>query len=99
MEKLKSEFTLRGFSCRLLQRNDFKAIYSQEDGYGHIWYEVIRIRVMPSGFHRHFGVSLKEREVYPSDGQWGVCGWTFKRLVDAQRKYGGLKSRTRKNKS
>lgn len=91
MKRLDDEFTLRGFFYKLLERNDFKAIYSQDDGNGHVWYEVIRIRVMPSGFHGYFGVELGEREVYPSDGQWGVSGWTYRRLVDAKRRYGRLR--------
>jgi len=49
-------------------------------------YEVIRIRKREAESFKRFGalIALPLREVYPTDNNWGLYGWTFEDLKNAE---------------
>ncbi len=49
-------------------------------------YEVIRIRKREAESFKRYGtlIELPLREVYPTDNNWGLYGWTFKDLKGAE---------------
>lgn len=67
-----------------IKRTGDAAIYKVDDTN----YEVIKIRVLKRS---HFnGTYFPEREVYPSSSDWGVYGFTFIQLSDAESKFNEL---------
>lgn len=86
---LKEEISKDGFLLKQLKRKKNKAIYEQTRDGRIFSYEVIVIA-------RHEGYSIagnfiEPSEMYPSTSQWGVKGFTFSKLEDAEKKYKTLK--------
>lgn len=94
MKALQTKFTRRGFVFNQIQRNETVAIYSQTSIVTDqiVAYEVIKIlRALAS---ERFGRSFEPMELYPSDEQFGLNGWSYgdygdlsKALVIARNKY------------
>jgi hypothetical protein len=88
MKKLPLKITKKGFVYTQLKREKDVAIYKQkslDEQVSQSWYEVIKIK-------SHNGITLggnyiPPSEVYPSSTQWGVLGFTFNELKDAETKF------------
>ena len=92
MRKLEKEITKKGFIYKQLKRVGNKAIYSQkrdDKDATRINYEVIVIKSHDG--YEIAGNKIPAGEVYPSSTQWGVLGWTFVDLQDAENKFKKLK--------
>jgi hypothetical protein len=81
---LKTQFKRKGLSYDLVKREGDKAIFSVKNGKKTYGYEVIIIR-------RHNGYTLagnyiEPAETYPSDSEWGVFGWTYTKLTEAEKR-------------
>ena len=74
------------------QRNNDFAIYLKENNVPvdspsyYFCYEVIKIRKREAESFKRLGksIELPLREVYPSDNNWGLYGWTFEDLKSAE---------------
>jgi hypothetical protein len=82
---LKESFAKYGFDFKMIKRTKKKAIFSQSKGNKVFAYETILVS-------RHNGFSLADvyiepSETYPSTSEWGVKGFTFKTLEEAEEKY------------
>jgi len=98
MEKLGQEITKNKFLYRQMQRNDYAAIYEQ---YGKAWdgkpmvfgYEVFWIKKQEAQKIKMQGIEieLKEKELFPSDNDFGLTAWSVKKLETAQKIYKNFK--------
>ena len=87
MKKLSDKFKTSGFTLELIKRVDFFAIYGRfkEDFKKETYhFEVIRIRSHNGYFMK--GKEIAASEFYPSTSSWGVDGFTFKSLKEAENK-------------
>ena len=74
------------------QRNNDFAIYLKENNVPansylyYYCYEVIKIRKREAESFKRFGksIELPLREIYPTDNNWGLYGWTFEDLITAE---------------
>jgi len=86
MKTLEKVINHKGFILKQLKRVGSKAIYEQtKKGYTHRSYEVIKI-----GKHDGYtigGQFIKAAETYPGGSQWGISGWTYQNLKDAEAKF------------
>ena len=85
-KKLGTIVSVRGtgisnLTSSLVQRVAHKAMYLRSDGY----YEVFLIKVSPSG--DVFGNWQPEREVYPSNEDFGISAWIFKKFEKAHKRF------------
>jgi hypothetical protein len=92
MKKLEKFFTKKGFAYTEIKRVGNKAIYKQvheeiQEAKPH--YEVIVIKSHDG--YEIAGNKIPPGEVYPSTTQWGVLGWTYVDLEDAENKFKQLK--------
>ena len=86
---LKEEITKEGFTLKQLKRKKNKAIYEQSKDGRIFSYEVIVISC-----HEGYTIAgnfIEPSEMYPCSSQWGVKGFTYKNLEDAEKKYKTLK--------
>lgn len=75
MRKLDSSVRKNGYTYNLIERNDFKAIYSQHLVCGKvIGHEVFKIQIGKES--ELFGKLIPEREKFPSDNDFGVTAWS-----------------------
>lgn len=88
MEKLKEQFRKHGYDYSMVNRSDIAAIFQQSDAGKVIAFEVIKVRI--SKACHTFGKDYPEREIYPGDNEWGLYGWTYKTLADAQARFNQL---------
>jgi len=82
---LKESFYKNGFDFKMIKRTKKKAIFEQSIKNKVYAYETILVS-------RHNGFSLGDAyiepsETYPSTSEWGVKGFTFKTLEEAEEKY------------
>ena len=82
---LKESFAKYGFDFKMIKRTKKKAIFEQSIKDKVFAYEVILVS-------RHNGFSLagnyiEPSETYPSTSEWGVKGFTYKTLEEAELKY------------
>jgi hypothetical protein len=90
MKTLPKQFEKKGFTYKQVKRIGDKAIFEQtKKGQEGITYEVVKI-------NRHNGYELGGQkippgEAYPSTSQWGVAGWTYQNIRDAEVKFKKLK--------
>lgn len=70
-----------GFRYTLVLRNGRSAIYRQEVTPTLTHYEVFQIRVKPE--KELFGKTIPEREVFPSNEDFGTRAWTYPDLGQA----------------
>jgi hypothetical protein len=84
-----SSFTKKGFNYNLLKREGNRAIYQQTRSGSTINnYEVVKI-----GKHNGYtmgGVYIEPSETYPGSSLWGIMGWTYTNLEDAQKRYSSI---------
>ena len=80
----------KGFTLKQIKRVGDKAIYEQtKKDYTHTSFEVIRIS-RHSGYELA-GAKIAPAETYPGSSQWGINGWTYTTLADAEKKFKSLK--------
>lgn len=80
-----------GFTYHLIKRNENFAVYEQKkEGFDYTYYEVIKIQVVKQDVSTKFMTLKAGTEFYPSTNQWGVNGWTFKTLEQAESKLNEL---------
>lgn len=90
--KLSENFSYRGFRYTQIDRENNCAIYLQgndvpiESKDYYFCYEVIRIKNQKAHSSVIEGkeVYYPAKEIYPSDKDWGLSGWTFKNFSDAK---------------
>ena len=87
MQKLPQIFTKYGYTFKLVIRTTQKAIYAQYIGELLYAYEVIKIRVRPPRYNTLLERNEPQRGIYPSSGQWGKMGWTFRTWERALERY------------
>jgi hypothetical protein len=88
MKKLPLEIIKKGFVYTQIKRVKDTAIYKQKSldvAVKREWFEVIKIK-------SHNGMTLggnyiMPSEMYPSSTQWGVLGFTYQSLKDAEIKF------------
>lgn len=86
---LKEEISKDGFLLKQIKRKKNKAIYEQTRDGRIFSYEVIVISK-----HEGYNIAgnfIEPSEMYPSTAQWGVKGFTFTNIEDAEKKYKTLK--------
>lgn len=85
MKKIEKSFTSKGFEFKQILRDGDMAIYEKlAPGSKCSSYELIHITS-----HNGYviaGNKIPPSEVYPSDSQWGVYGWTYPTLQAAKAK-------------
>lgn len=82
---LEKTFERKVFKYEQLYRKDNLAIYSQTHrDTGFATYETIIIK--NHNGYEIAGVKIEASEVYPSDSQWGIFGWTHQTLERAKNK-------------
>jgi len=85
MKILEKNFTRKVFNYEQLYRKGNLAIYAQKNKEtGSATYEVIIIK-SHNGYEIG-GIKIEPSEVYPSDSQWGILGWTCQTLEAAKNK-------------
>ena len=92
MRLLEQNFISKGFRFTQRERNDNFAIYLKENNVPiesplyYFCYEVIKIRKREAESFKPFGklMHLPLREIYPTDNNWGLYGWTFEELKSAE---------------
>jgi len=93
MKILEKNFDRKVFNYQQLYRKNNLAIYSQthrETGFA--TYEAIVIK--SHNGYEIAGTKIEASEVYPSDTQWGILGWTYQTLEAAQNKINKLEETT-----
>jgi hypothetical protein len=81
-------FRHSGFTLTQLKRVGDVAFYRQSKSGLPDTYEVVLIQKHEA--YSAFGKDIPAREHYPRSEQWGSCGFTFRTLKDAERKFGEL---------
>ena len=87
-KELDREFTRKSFTFKQFRRTGDVAIYEKISKIGAKHYEVILI-----GRHNGYelgGIPIEPAETYPSDSAWGIRGWTYKILTDAEKRFNSL---------
>lgn len=97
MKKIEKTFSSKGFEFKQIMRDGDMAIYEKcAPGSKNPNYELIHITS-----HNGYvigGNKIPPSEVYPSDTQWGVHGWTYVTLKDAKSKLKEKAAVIQKNK-
>ena len=85
MKVLEKSFTRKKFQYDQICRNGNLAIYTQPhtESQGQT-FEVIVIK--SHNGYEIAGTRIEAAEVYPSDTQWGILGWTYQTLEAAKNK-------------
>lgn len=93
MKILEKQFKANKFNFKQITRVGDAAIYQKTavDGKA-LSIEVIRIK-SHNGYEIG-GVQIPASEVYPSSSQWGLYGWTYNRMEDAEKKFNAIKPKT-----
>jgi len=73
-----------GLKAKLLKKSG--KVYMYERNYG--CYEVFIVRVAPE--KAAFGMNYPEREVYPSNEDFGKTAWCYNKMVNAEKRYRSL---------
>jgi len=81
-----ASFTKKGFNYQLVKREGDVAIYSQT------WKEGTNTRYETVKIGRHNGYSMggsyiEPSETYPGSSLWGISGWTYCSLEEAENKF------------
>ncbi len=89
--EIKGRGTQRGYTYHLKQRNELIALYTMLKTGASDVYEVIKVRK-----HRRDMViqgrvvAAEGDEYYPSSADWGLYGWSYSSLEDAEDKFRSL---------
>lgn len=98
IQRLPENLKFNGFDYALVERTDYKAIYSQGHGDGIVAYEVFNTKVI-NNHQKILRLSkltnttpdlskLPERvETFPRNEEFGVRAWTCRSLKEARDKY------------
>lgn len=78
-------FSHSGFTLTRLKRAGNIAIYRQTKGRQPPGFEVVVIQEHEA--YSAFGKEIPAGEYYPPSSQWGLCGFTFCTLQEAERKF------------
>ena len=78
-------FGQSGFTLTQLKRAGRVAIYVQAKRRQPPAYEVVLIRKHEA--YTAFGKEIPAGECYPSSEQWGLCGFTYRTIEAAERKF------------
>jgi hypothetical protein len=73
MQALQFPFTRNDFHHELLMREGLVCLVKRSKP-SHSHFEIVKLRVAPEGVI--FGSAYPERELYPSDEDWGQSGFT-----------------------
>ena len=92
MRILEKKFISKRFRFTQIERTNNFAIYLKENNVAfdnalyYFCYEVIKVRRRETESFKSFGklIKLPLREIYPTDNNWGLYGWTFKDLKSAE---------------
>lgn len=79
------------FKC--LNRVGDVALYEKRDTEdGGVWWEVIVVQKRVGGTYMMGGcpVTFESKERYPSDEQFGVEGWCYSKLEEAEKKFASM---------
>lgn len=89
MKFLPDQWTKSGFRHRVVERRGMVVLVSRLAlNHRQPHFEVAKIRVNPErSFH---GRRIEQGEAYPSSMEWGVRGWTYCTLEEAQAKFAAL---------
>ena len=86
MNTLETKFTQSGFTHKQLKRVNDNAIYKRwKHGEENSHYEVVRI-----GRHNGYnlgGQYVAPAETYPGGSLWGIQGWTYRTIEEAEEKF------------
>ena len=88
-EILPLEFKFRGSMFIQLRRQGNICMYERRDDDGYKCWEVIKTRVKKGGVYVIGGVEVefKTKELYPSDENFGLYGWSYGDMVGAEERY------------
>ncbi len=92
MRILEEKIISKGFRFTQIKRTNDFAIYLKENNVNvdspsyYFCYEVIKIRKREAEAFKRFSklIELPLREIYPTDNNWGLYGWTFEDLKGAE---------------
>ena len=82
---LPKEYTKLGFKYRQIKELPGNWFIYEQSKNGAIHYELIHSKKGEA--YEIAGVKFEKRWQYCSSSQWGICGWTFKTLEAAEKKY------------
>jgi hypothetical protein len=88
MKKLEKQFVKKGFKFTQVTRKGDVAIYKQENAKlknPKANYEVVIIK-SHNGYEIG-GSKIVAAEVYPGSTQWGLLGWTYSDLPEAEERF------------
>jgi hypothetical protein len=88
-----TEFRHSGFTLTRLKRAGNVAIYKQTKRRQPPAYEVVLFREHEA--YTAFGKEISAGECYPSSEQWGLYGFTYRSIEEAERKFVELIGRTK----
>ena len=84
VKKLNNEIRKNGFTYRLVERTETKAIYAQDD----FAFEVFKIKLgRPHPLSDEDIKNFDKIERFPNDEAFGKIAWTYRTLEDARKKY------------
>jgi hypothetical protein len=78
-------FGYSGFTLTQLKRAGSVAIYKQTKGKQSVSFEVVIIRKAEAW--TAFGKEFPATEYYPANEDWGLYGFTYRAIEDAERKF------------
>ena len=81
MTQLPDTLRKNGFDYVLVHREGNRAIYRQQVDEELQYFEVMRIKIKPASIFK--GVSYPEREVFPSDEEFGTSAFSCRTLESA----------------
>lgn len=85
MKTLPEKLRKNGFDYELVQRDANRAIYKQHVSENCHYWEVFRIRKRKESIFK--GKQIPEREIFPSDEDFGYTAWTCMTLERAMERY------------
>jgi hypothetical protein len=83
-------FRKNGFEHELLERRGLTCLVQRTSvAYGHSHFEVVKLQ--ERGYVRFDnGRELQPAELYPASSKWGECGWTYRTLDEARKRFATL---------
>ena len=95
MKILPSEVSKNGFIYRLVERDHKRAIYSQSIGSKIYAYETFIIKTQKASSQKigDEWVYRENKELFPTNENFGRSAWTFRKLSEAKAKFYDLKKR------
>ena len=86
MKTIPKQFNKKGFNYKQVKREGMKAIFEQsKKDQKSVSFEVVKI-TKHNGYELG-GQKIPPGEAYPGSSQWGISGWTFQNLKDAEAKF------------